>query len=114
MKYTKTMIAIIMVSSAQYLWADTWATGKPHKIESFAEKVYVRWDGPNTEECRDRDVSFTVETMGNEGAFDRAYAMALTGYAAGKFIRFHLDGCNAQGLQQGDIIQICDTVTCDS
>ena len=111
MKNTAFIIFMILYSSIG-LADPTWSHGKIDIVESFSDRIYVRWNGPNTQACSSEAVVLTAASVGGEKAFDRAFKIALTAAVSGKPIRFKLDGCIGN-LQKAEVVQLCANPTCE-
>jgi hypothetical protein len=106
-----TMLLIFSVISTNVALAKAWKHGKVNIVESFKDKIYIRWTGPNTESCSSNDVAISATTLGSKDALDRAFKIALTATVSGKPIRFLLDGCSGN-LQKGAVVQLCANSDC--
>lgn len=91
--------------------AQSWEYGTIDIAESFEDKIYIRWNGPNTESCSSDDVVISATSLGSNEALDRGFKIALTAAVSGKPIRFLLDGCSGN-LQQGKVVQLCAKFDC--
>lgn len=90
----------------------TWIHGTVDIVESFKDKIYVRWQGRKTQDCaKSDDVVLTLESVGSKEALDRAFKIAMTAAVSGKPIRFLVDGCIGK-LQQGKVVQLCANAKC--
>ena len=90
----------------------TWAHGTVDIVESFKDKIYVRWQGSKSQDCaKSDDVALTLESVGSKEALDRAFKIAMTASVSGKPIRFLLDGCIGN-LQRGKVVQLCANAEC--
>ncbi|GAA0856264.1 hypothetical protein [Aliiglaciecola litoralis] len=112
---TKKLILIsvfaVSVFSSNFVLAKAWKHGTVNIVESFKDKIYVRWTGANTESCSSNDVTISASSLGNKEALDRAFKIALTASVSGKPIRFLLDGCSGN-LQKGTVVQLCANSDC--
>lgn len=90
----------------------SWSEGKIDIVESFTDKIYIRWQGTKTQDCAQiDDVAITAESLGGEVALDRAFKLITTAAVSGNPIRFKLDGCIG-GLQKGTVVQLCVHADC--
>ncbi|MFT4994243.1 MAG: hypothetical protein ACI965_001266 [Paraglaciecola sp.] len=112
---TRNSIVIILLTVAlgctNVAFAKAWKHGKVNIVESFKDKIYIRWTGPNTESCSSNDVTISAASLGSNAALDRAFKIALTSTVSGKPIRFLLDGCSGN-LQKGTVVQLCANSDC--
>ena len=112
------LIMIFLIINSSLAFSDSWSHGKVDIVESYSDYVLVRWDGPNTETCSgSNNVVFDATYLGSEGAFERAFAIALASAASKNPIRFHLDGCGdgdsrKQGAQKAKAVQMCTKDDC--
>jgi hypothetical protein len=111
------LIFLLLINSS-LAFADSWSHGKIDIVESYSDYILIRWDGPNTENCSDsNNVVIDAASLGSEGAFERAFTLALASAASGNPIRFHLRGCGdgdsrKQGAQEAQSAQMCTKSTC--
>lgn len=85
----------------------SWTHGTVDIVESFSDKIYIRWQGKKTQNCaKSDDVAITAESLGGEAALDRAFKLITTAAVSGKPIRFRLDGCIGS-LQKATVVQLC-------
>ncbi|MEZ5042901.1 MAG: hypothetical protein R2828_23600 [Saprospiraceae bacterium] len=90
----------------------TWSQGIIDVVESFSDKIYIRWQGAKTQDCaQSDDVAVTAESLGGEAALDRAFKLITTAAVSGNPVRFRLDGCIG-GLQKGTVVQLCVHADC--
>lgn len=89
----------------------TWSYGTIDIVESFSDKLYIRWQGPKTQGCATDDVVINANSLGGEAALDRAFKLVTTAAVSGNPIRFRLDGCIGR-LQKGTVVQLCAHADC--
>lgn len=90
----------------------TWSQGIIDVVESYSDKIYIRWQGAKTQDCtQSDDVAITAESLGGEIALDRAFKLITTAAVSGNPIRFLLYGC-IEGLQKGTVVQLCVHADC--
>lgn len=51
-------------------------------MESFSDKIVVRWQSTDVHSCGIDDAVFTAETMGGEAPLSRAFALSLAAVAS--------------------------------
>ncbi|WOI37705.1 hypothetical protein R1T43_01315 [Alteromonas sp. CI.11.F.A3] len=101
--------ALFLISFSSY--SASWSYGKITKLESYANSVYVQWDGPNTENCTQQTIIMSATTLGSEAALERSFSIALAAVASNSSALFRLVGCE-RDRQKAVAVQFCAKDNC--
>ena len=107
----KLIFTALLILFTRTVFAASWAYGTIDIVESYSDKILIRWDGPKTENCASNAVVVTALSLGSKDALDRAFKLSLTSAVSGKPIRFKLEGCNSN-YQKAVVVQLCAKSKC--
>ncbi len=108
----KLFVVLLCMIPLSIAYAGSWSFGLVDITESYSNKVLVRWNGPNTENCGSSNVViFNIDSLGSQEAVNRAFSIALAVTASQKPIRFHLEGCIG-ATQKATAVQMCSKQDC--
>lgn len=109
----KTCLVTALILSTNVVLAEAWKHGTVDIVESYSDKIFIRWSGPKTENCTSNStaVVVTAASLGSQEALDRAFKLSLTAAVSGKPIRFRLDGCVGT-RQRATVVQLCAKPDC--